>query len=292
MINIYSALTGICNRMGKYKVTRLFYGFILKIGLIHLGHFIFNLWFYRNPTQKMKDERQFFLDHTQELKKVYDALEDDTSRSVFENILKFRVTSDWECLKKSRGKDNPKTQYFVSELQFSDQEVIVDCGAFNGDTVKRFYEIVPGCRVIAIEPDERNFEQLQQLKSAGLSVYKCGAWSEDTILSFSDEGGGTTSGAVADAGDTKIEARALDHLPECETATYIKMDIEGAELEALKGAESIIKNNKPKLAICLYHQPQDFFKIPLYIKELNPEYKFFVHHHNVYCALETVLYAV
>ncbi len=193
------------------------------------------------------------------------------------------------------GKDSFKTQYFVPEVQFSDHEVIVDCGAFNGDTVKRFYEMLPGCRVIAIEPDEKNFAQLQQLQRSkydSLKMYKCGAWSEDTILNFSDKGGGTTSGAVSDHGDIQIEARALDHLLECQAATYIKMDIEGAELEALKGAENIIKNNKPQLAICLYHQPQDFFEIPLYLKKLNPDYKLYIHHHNVYCALETVLYAV
>jgi len=282
--------------MGKYKITRLIYSLLTKIGLIHFGHFVFHLWFQWKPTQEMKDERKFFSDHAHELEEVYYSLEDDASRLVFENILRFRVTSKWKYLKSAGGgKDCLKTQYFVPEVQFSDHEVIVDCGAFNGDTVKRFYELIPGCRVIAIEPDERNFAQLQQLqmsKYSSLKVYKCGAWSEDTTLNFSDEGGGTTSGAVSDGGDIQIEARALDHLPECQSATYIKMDIEGSELEALKGAEKLLKSNRPKLAICLYHQPQDLFEIPLYIKKLDPSYKLYIHHHNVCCAFETVLYAV
>lgn len=278
--------------MGKYKITRMFYSLLSSLGFIHFGHFIFYKWFKSHPTLKMLEEKKFFSKHAQELKEAYDCLEDEHSKLVYENILKFRITSDWKYLKVARGTDGVKSQYFVPELQFSEHEIIVDCGAFNGDTAKRFYAEIPGCIVIGLEPDDRNYQQLVELGLDGMKAYRYGAWSQDTVLSFSDEGGGTTSGSVTDSGNIQIEVRALDHLPECQSATYIKMDIEGAELEALKGAEDIIKNNKPKLAICLYHQPQDFFEIPLYIKTLNPDYKFYIHHHNVYCALETVLYAV
>ena len=69
------------------------------------------------------------------------------------------------------------------------------------------------------------------------------------------------------------------------------MDIEGAEMEALKGAESIIKSQKPKLAICVYHKEQDMTEIPIFIKKLVPEYKLFMRHYSN-DAGETVLYAV
>lgn len=283
--------------MAKYKLTRTLHQILKELGLIKFVHYLFSLWFRINPTKEMKYEKQVFSEHAQELKAVYDALEDDKSRSVFENIIKYRVTSDWSYLKKARAADTIKTQYFVPELPFSDHEIIVDCGAFNGDTVKLFYEKVPGCRVVALEPDERNFESLQRLKLEGLQCINCGAWSKNTTLSFSNEGGGTRAGSIDDSGSIKIEVRALDLLPECQSATYIKMDIEGAEMEALKGAEKTIRTilqggGRPKLAICLYHKPQDFFEIPLYIKKLNPDYKLFIHHHNVYRAFETVLYAI
>ena len=73
--------------------------------------------------------------------------------------------------------------------------------------------------------------------------------------------------------------------------TMIKMDIEGSELEALKGAKKTIQRDKPKLAICIYHKPEDMADIPLYIKELVPEYKLYIRHHSNF-ATETVLYAV
>lgn len=69
------------------------------------------------------------------------------------------------------------------------------------------------------------------------------------------------------------------------------MDIEGSELEALKGAQELIKRNQPKLAICIYHKAEDYFQIPLYLHTLVPAYRFYVRHH-FYGATETVLYAV
>lgn len=279
------------HKLWIFSPFRLFYHAVDELGLIHLGFYILSFRRMKNPTQKMKDEKQFFSEHAKELKEVYDSLEDDRSKSVFENMLKYRVTSDWTYLKKSRSGEKRKNQYIVPEVQFSDREIIVDCGAYSGDTAKHFYKNVPGCRVIALEPELRNFKILQKLQLEGLTAINCGAWSEDTTLSFMDDGG-TEGSAISPSGNTTIEVKALDHLSECQSATYIKMDIEGAELEALKGSEQIIKRNKPKLAICIYHQSQDFFEIPLYIKSLNPDYKLFVHQHHSYQAYDTVLYAV
>lgn len=290
MVRLQSYLKNIAVWALQYKFTRLIYYIYICTGLVRLKQYFFSLWFHRNPTQQMKTQNQFFLEHAKELKAVYDLLEDDESRSVFENILKYRVTSDWTYLKRSRGKDNLKNQYFVPELQFSEHEIIVDCGAYDGDTTKRFYKNVPGCRVIALEPDEKNFKTLQQLKLEGLKPIKAGAWSEDTTLTFSSGGAGI--GKIDASGNITIEARALDHISECQSASYIKMDIEGAEMHALKGAEKLIKERKPKLAICIYHRPEDFFEIPFYIKSLNPDYKLSIHHHGDYRRNETVLYAV
>uniref|UniRef100_UPI0025DD2048 FkbM family methyltransferase n=1 Tax=uncultured Succinivibrio sp. TaxID=540749 RepID=UPI0025DD2048 len=75
-----------------------------------------------------------------------------------------------------------------------------------------------------------------------------------------------------------------------ESPTLIKMDIEGAELDSLKGASEIISKLKPKLAICIYHLPLDFYEIPKYLKALVPEYKFKIRQHED-LFWETVLYA-
>lgn len=88
-----------------------------------------------------------------------------------------------------------------------------------------------------------------------------------------------------------IETVALDETVYDRKPTYIKMDIEGAEQEALKGCKRIIQDYKPKLAICIYHKPDDLFEIPIMIKEMNPEYKLYVRQYAD-AWYDTVLYAV
>ena len=89
---------------------------------------------------------------------------------------------------------------------------------------------------------------------------------------------------------TLIKAVALD---DCisDLVTFIKMDIEGAELEALKGSREILKRYRPRLAISLYHKKEDLEEIPVYIKELVSEYKLYIRHYSN-AGVETVLYAV
>ena len=88
-----------------------------------------------------------------------------------------------------------------------------------------------------------------------------------------------------------VKISAVDDMPECRNATYIKMDIEGAEMDALKGAKEIIKRNRPTLGICIYHSDEDMIQIAEWVHELVPEYKLYVRQHTRRDH-ETVLYAV
>ena len=84
----------------------------------------------------------------------------------------------------------------------------------------------------------------------------------------------------------------LDSLLRHEKVSFIKMDIEGSELEALKGAQTIIKEQRPKMAICVYHKIEDLWKIPLFLHKINPEYKIYIRHHAKFWVSETVCYAI
>lgn len=110
------------------------------------------------------------------------------------------------------------------------------------------------------------------------------------MLRFQAKGNG--SSCIDMDGSIDIPVMPIDSAVDAaERVTMIKMDVEGAELESLKGARETILRNKPKLAICIYHEPKDLTEIPLYIKSLVPEYKLFVRHHSNYFG-ETVLYAI
>ena len=149
-------------------------------------------------------------------------------------------------------------------------------------------------KVYAFEPDPENYKVCQRNKEkyhfSQAEILPFGAWSEDTTLHFTALGSGISR--VSDIGEVAVPVRAIDHvIPLEEQITFIKMDIEGSELEALKGARETIQRCKPKLAICIYHKPEDMTEIPLYIHSLVPEYKFYVRHHSN-CFSETVLYAI
>lgn len=87
-----------------------------------------------------------------------------------------------------------------------------------------------------------------------------------------------------------IETIVLDEFLRGERVTFIKMDIEGAELDALRGASQIIKEQKPKLAISVYHRDDDIVAIPKLLTGLRPDYKLYLRHYSLLLN-ETVLYA-
>ena len=93
-----------------------------------------------------------------------------------------------------------------------------------------------------------------------------------------------------DAEVMKVSMKRIDDCTECQDMTMLKMDIEGAEYNALEGAKDTIVEKKPKLAICIYHSDEDMVRIPEWIHELVPEYKLYVRQHSN-CFCETVLYA-
>lgn len=186
-------------------------------------------------------------------------------------------------------------QFFDDSVyKLSDKEVMIDVGAYNGDTVDMFCKATNNVfeKIYAFELNSSNFKSLvknilkKNVSEKILCINKGVAningkvyfSNDDTGSKICDQMESSTLGDVCRLDDT------------IEYATIIKMDIEGAELEALQGAKQLIKNCKPKLAICIYHKPSDFFEIPLYIKSLVPEYKFAVRHYTS-VETETVLYA-
>lgn len=191
-------------------------------------------------------------------------------------------------------------QYFDPVLHFGKDEVFVDGGCCDFGTSEMFLEKIResggSCRrLYAFEPDEANYKKCEdKIKRAGLdnALLMCaGLWSEDTYVRFCALGNGSSRILTADGEDAgKVKVVALDSCVG-EKVTFIKLDVEGAELAALQGAKNILLRDRPKLAICIYHKKEDLWEIPSYIKTLAPEYKLYVRHYSNY-GDETVLYGV
>ena len=122
-----------------------------------------------------------------------------------------------------------------------------------------------------------------------VKLFNYGLWNEHTTCRYSSNG---TSSALDhnSNGDMVAECVALDEVLGDERVTYIKMDIEGAELNALWGAECI-KSNRPNLAICVYHKPEDIYELTKLLHEWLPDHKLFLRHHSRNFT-ETVLYVI
>ena len=176
-----------------------------------------------------------------------------------------------------------------------EKEILIDGGCFDAKNSLDFVEWTGGNvkKIYAFEPDQNNMKRCKKnFDEKCLIEYQlipAGLWSERTELTFSAESGQGSS--VCETGNKKIAVVNIDEVVGEDEISFIKMDIEGAELQALRGAANTIKKNKPRLAICLYHKPEDILDIPAYIKELVPEYKLYIKHYYPYFH-DTVLYAV
>lgn len=153
-------------------------------------------------------------------------------------------------------------------------------------------------RIVVFEPDKANMKLLEKNISSmdRLCIFQKGVWDKTTNIGFfggQNMGSKVIEGMDADSNGNFdiVQVVAMDDVQECQNATFIKMDLEGAELRALKGAENIIKTKKPKLAICIYHSDEDMLEIMKYIHQLVPEYRLYVRQHTD-TWIETVLYAV
>lgn len=186
-----------------------------------------------------------------------------------------------------------KSQYFDEEfLKPQKNGVFVDAGVLD---LNNTFDYIRWCngdfeKIYALEPDKKCYkdckERLAKETDSKLNdkvtLYNAAAWSRDGRISLDEYG---------TAKKVSVVSRSIDSILDGGKVTYIKMDIEGAELEALKGAAKSIRKWKPQMAICLYHKRQDVYELPLYILSLVPDYKFYVRHYST-CLAETVLYCL
>lgn len=241
----------------------------------------------------------FINEHREEFSSLYESLQDEKSRKVLETYLNQKITGRF---KEMEGVWD-KLQYYDGEFyDISKVECIVDCGAFIGDSFLAFseeYERVSGAKFMGkaylLEPDDDNQQQIRkncQDSEADINYLKIGAWYETDTLAFQTDESQGTAGKIVDSGNVRINVDAIDNIVKDDKVDFIKMDIEGAELNALKGAAKTIEKSHPILAICVYHKREDLLEIPEYIHSLYDGYKFYVRAYGGPYSIELVLFAV
>lgn len=231
----------------------------------------------------------YIRENEERLQEIYCMLEDYQSKVIYRTMAESRFTKNLDVLCRTCDKN----QYFPDGIfHIGDNEVLVDAGAFDGDTIEQFLKMKNQKYryIYAFEPDVTNYERLQKKRhERNIKVFNAGLWDQTKTTCFSANKGGSSK--IEESGEDTIQVYRFDELelPEKEV-TFVKMDIEGSELKALEGMRNTITTYKPKLAICIYHKFEDLWELPLYIKGLVPEYKLYIRNYTTYMD-EIVLYA-
>lgn len=208
----------------------------------------------------------------------YDLLQDQESKDTYFYMLLFRLMPyDLKFLEKIRCMG---FEYYQKELlPAKEGEVFLDCGAYDGLTAIEFTKAYGKTKAIySFEPVPSNFQLLVKNVKHMEEVHclNKGVADKEGSLNFVN---GANGSRCYPKGDIVVSVVTIDEEIK-EPVTFVKMDIEGFEMPALKGCENHLKTDRPFLAICVYHLISDFYKIPLYLSELLPDYVFNLRHHG------------
>ena len=220
---------------------------------------------------------------------LYNDLQDEESKKVLASILKHRL--DGTSLFKSKYE-----QYFHPIVNPEEHDVLIDGGAFNGDTIRSLKaNHLNDIEVHCFEPDPSNFLRLEKEETTfDIHLNNLGLWKDNSTLHFSSSNETVGYGCkVKESGDVIIQTTSIDNycLENNIHPTYIKLDVEGVEYEVVLRAKDVITNNTPKLAISVYHKYKDLWVLYNLIKSINSNYSFYLGHHRENW-FKTILYAI
>jgi FkbM family methyltransferase len=236
-----------------------------------------------------RDFRADLVENENEWNSLYETLADRESASVFRDVMALRLSANPEFM--TGYSNRPEEQYFEEFLDLDNCKVFIDVGGFDGDTTESMLKRHPACeKVHLFEPSSKNLGLARKRLSAYNNVvfHQFGLSEKSGQVSFADDCGASSS--VADEGGDVIEVTTLDSWIH-EPVSFVKMDIEGLEKEALAGSEKHILADRPKLAIAGYHFPEDLRAIFKYVTGLHSDYKVYLRHYTEGIS-ETIIFFV
>lgn len=241
-----------------------------------------------------------FAKRADEILKCLELFEDEKSAETYAEIIECRLTG-----RLPSAKFISREQYFALPKFFTvnEKETFADCGAFVGDSIEKYIFAHDGTfgNIFAFEPDAVNFRAMEArverlnrewaLPAEKIQLVNAGVGRKTTVGMIEEHKGlgSIVSEKKISAGDS-IKIFALDDFFAEQKINFLKADIESFEFDMLQGAEKIIRRDLPKIAVCIYHNASDMYRILLWLDGLNLGYKFSVRHHQPLYS-DTVLYA-
>lgn len=259
--------------------------------------FLFETTPYVEWIPDVEEYRAYLVEHWSELSRMYDALADEQSQKTFINIIKGRISGKTNYFREIYAPD----KYYPKDiLRLSEGEVLAEVGSYDGTTLLEFLEHCPDYKTAyCFEPDRNNLRVLKKAvekvqQNQKIKIITQGAWDCRTTLCFSNSDGATNLSHIAEGAplnDACIEVVTIDDTI-CEPITYMTVSINGSELRALYGAKQQITKNRPKLAVCVSYSGEAMLDLWNYLRELVPEYRFYLRHHLEHGGIESFLYAI
>lgn len=235
--------------------------------------------------------RHFLEQHFDDIVRGLEVWADDKSREIYLDLVELRLTGNLQLLRQP----DRAHQYFPEDLPRLREPVrLIDGGAFTGDTLAALQQFRLEA-VAAFEPDLENFQALRRwLQNDGAAIpeaflFPCGLDSETAMRRF--QTGQAAGSAITQSGDATIQVVALDDVLPRFAPTFIKLDIEGAEIAALTGAAEMIRKHQPRIAACLYHLPEHLWEVPLLMRQMVPHHPLCLRHHG-FNGFDAVAYAI
>ncbi len=225
----------------------------------------------------VKQQREDYQKFKNEWFDLYQSMSDDESKKVFMDVLRYRLNPNPFYMREYEVR--LKDQYLEDFMRYQN-EVFVDAGGFDGDTTEEFCRRYPDYKkVFLFEPSIRNMQaaKVRLAKLHNIEFLEVGLSDNAGCLYFNPDAG--SASAVSNVGSESIDVTTLDKAVN-EPVSFIKMDLEGWEMKALAGCKQHIVEDKPKLAISVYHGASDFRDVPRYILSLNPDYKIYFRHYT------------
>jgi FkbM family methyltransferase len=245
---------------------------------------------------EIENGREAFPTEAEDIAKAFDLMSDTNSEDVFLEIIRAHTTLEYNIPVLSPG----IMQYYDVSLPLAEKyNCFIDCGAFVGDTLEGFVKRYGAKRYftdyyIGFEPDLRFFPALLDTVNrlrpyvGACVIIPAGVGSRNALSRFFLTG--PACSRINPHGEGTIQMLRLDDIVKNYDRTLIKMDIEGSETEALTGAKRLITESRPDMAISVYHNVSDVWRIPLMLNDWLPGYNFYLRNHY-HMAMETVLYA-
>jgi len=210
------------------------------------------------------------------------------SREVLARLVNFRLDYDLDHMR--IFSDTQRRQYFEHFLPWRDREVFADIGAFDGVTSEEFARRRPDYHAIYVfEPNPRNLEVARERLNGDARVRFVPAAVGARAGTARFDAAGSSS-RISEHGGVEVRVETLDRHADA-GFTFLKMDIEGAESQAIAGAETVIRTLHPKMAISVYHNPSDLVDIPAQVLSIRPDYELRLRHYTEGFT-ETVMYFI